>query len=155
MYTEVIKQVMNEPCWPLCIQPCVFSFTASNAAKREVPVECGVRYGPKEGQMLDVFGGQSLPHGNCNKQDQFSSLLCSSPPLSSYLLSVFLYLLSFLPLSSLLITYPLCPLRSSPVFSPLFCCLLFLPSVIFSCPLVSVLVFSVKTMLFLLWCSNS
>lgn len=46
---------------------CVFPVTASDAAKREVPVECGVRYGSKGGQLMDVFGGQSLPHGNCNK----------------------------------------------------------------------------------------
>ncbi|XP_021938420.1 kynurenine formamidase isoform X3 [Zootermopsis nevadensis] len=35
---------------------------ASDAARKEVPVECGVKYGPKEGQILDLFGGKSLPH---------------------------------------------------------------------------------------------
>ncbi|GFG29905.1 hypothetical protein Cfor_09923 [Coptotermes formosanus] len=38
-----------------------FQFLASDAAKREVPLDCGVRYGPNEGQLLDVFGGLLLP----------------------------------------------------------------------------------------------
>jgi hypothetical protein len=44
-----------------------FQFLASDAAKREVPLDCGVRYGPNEGQLLDVFGGLLLPDGNYNK----------------------------------------------------------------------------------------
>jgi hypothetical protein len=50
-----------------CLNLFPFQFLASDAAKREVPLDHGVRYGPKEGQMLDVFGGLLLPQGNCNK----------------------------------------------------------------------------------------
>jgi hypothetical protein len=50
-----------------CLNLFSFQFLASDAAKREVPLDCGVRYGPNEGQMLDVFGGSLLPRGNFNK----------------------------------------------------------------------------------------
>jgi hypothetical protein len=47
-----------------------FKFLASDAAKRDIPLDRHVRYGPKKGQMLDVFGGLLLPQGNCNKLEQ-------------------------------------------------------------------------------------
>lgn len=50
-----------------CLSQFPFQFLASDAARREVPLDRGVQYGPKEGQMLDVFGGPLLPQGNGNK----------------------------------------------------------------------------------------
>ncbi|XP_069690926.1 kynurenine formamidase isoform X2 [Periplaneta americana] len=38
-----------------------FITKASEDARTRIPVQCGVRYGPKAEQQLDVFGGQSLP----------------------------------------------------------------------------------------------
>lgn len=96
-----------------CLSRFPFQSLASDAARREVPLDRGVRYGPKEGQMLDVFGGPLLPNGNCNK---LQWLLCLMFFLPCFLYSVSSYpvLISVLSWLSSQILSLCCPLAPSP-----------------------------------------
>lgn len=105
-----------------CLNLFPFQFLASDAVRREVPLDRGVRYGPKEGQMLDVFGGPLLPHGNCNKL-QWLLCLMFFLPFFLYSLSSYPILTSVLSWLSSQILSLCCPVTPSPFL----CCLLSYP----------------------------
>ncbi|XP_021938425.1 kynurenine formamidase isoform X7 [Zootermopsis nevadensis] len=60
VFTQLLVTAIPGPC--SCDSKSHTTHHCSDAARKEVPVECGVKYGPKEGQILDLFGGKSLPH---------------------------------------------------------------------------------------------